>query len=575
MALTKVSYSMISGAVFNVLDYGAKGDGTTNDAAAIQAAIDAACPLVGSGGSVGAVFFPTGNYLCNTTLNATNSRVAGTRQRDGLMLFGAGEGSVLLGNAGAGYAIIETTGSQWLTMRDMQLAPGASNPATVGIYQGVSSTLPQTQNQKFESLTLFMGDNAAANNNQGTIGIWNYGAEENTYDTCYVSANLPYVFTAYATSPNLGISYAHSFQTLSASHSCGVNTLIGENFMVSVNRRNACLVTEDVNSLNLENVYMSNSGTGGSNIAAWKVYGSCSGTNGNGTIEEYGTALSIYGVLSAAELRFTFGALFNTSSDRIILQYSGNTSQGFLTNSNISFWDNVITARPLVGLPAGQPATPDAVVTSYIANTTLKTNADVSSTNYLAIQENIKWNPNTGNVDIFGFYGGEAYRYQINYQRDNIDIPPITCLINAGITSAQICRVKMPTVYGSNNATAVSVRVRGTLSIVGSGTNSMSTKYIDAQISMSSEYSTGVVYFGAGSTTGTADQLVSTTTANVNASGNSITAGAITTTVTSNVVSLIMTPTRTGANNEPVQFNGTAEMIWAGNVSRAPSLLVG
>jgi hypothetical protein len=575
MALTKATYSMISGAVFNVLDYGAKGDGTTNDAAAIQAAIDAACPLVGSGKPVGAVFFPTGNYLCNTTLNATNSRVTGTRARDGLMLFGTGEGSVILGNAGSGYAIIETTGSQWLTMRDMQLTAGASNPVTVGIYQGVSSVLPQTQNQKFESLNISLGDNASANNNQGTIGIWNYGAEENTYDTCYVTANLPYVFTAYATSPNLGISYAHSFQTLSSSHSCGVNTLIGENFMVTLNRRNACLVTEDVNSLNLENIYMSNIGTGGSNIAAWKIYGACSGTNGNGTIEEYGTALSIYGNLSAAELRFTFGGLFNTSSNRIILQYSGNTSQGFLTNSNISFWDNVSTARPLVGLPSGQPTTPDAIVTSYISNTTLKTNADVLSTNYLTIQENIKWNPNTGNVDIFGFYNSKSYKYQINYQRDIIDIPPITCLINGGITSAQICRVQMPTVYGGNNSTAVSVRIRGVLSIVGSGTNAMSTKYIDAQISMSSNYSTGVVYFGAGSTTGTADQLVSATTANVNASGNSITAGAITTTVTSNVVSIIMTPTRTGTNNESVQFNGTAEMIWAGNIARAPSLLIG
>lgn len=575
MALTKASYSMITGAVFNVLDYGAVGDGTTDDAAAIQAAIDAACPLVGSGGSVGAVFFPTGNYLCNTTLNATNSRVTATRARDGLMLFGAGEGSVILGNAGAGYAIIETTGSQWLTIRDMNLTVGASNPATVGIYQGLSSTLTQTQNQKFESLTISINDNATANANAGTIGIWNFGAEENTYDTCYVAANLPYVFTAYATSPNLGISYAHSFQTLASSHSCGVNTLIGENFMVSLNLRNACLVTEDVNSLNLENVYMSNVGTGGSNTVAWKVYGSCSGTNGNGTIEEYGTALSISGTLNAAELRFTFGSIFNTSSDRITLEYSGDTSQGFLINSNISFWDNVTTARPLVGLSAGQPSTPDALVTCYISNTTFKTNADVSSTNYLAIQENIKWNAKTGNVDIFGFYSGKAYRYQINYQRDNIDIPPITCLINAGITSAQICRVKMPTVYGGNNATAVSVRIRGNLSIVGSGTNAMSTKYIDAQISMSSEYSTGVVYFGAGSTTGTADQLVSATTANVSASGNNITAGAITTTVTSNVVNVIMTPTRSGANNEPVQFNGTAEMVWANNVARAPSLLIG
>jgi polygalacturonase len=38
MSLTKTSFSMITGALPNVMDYGATGDGTTNDTAAIDAA---------------------------------------------------------------------------------------------------------------------------------------------------------------------------------------------------------------------------------------------------------------------------------------------------------------------------------------------------------------------------------------------------------------------------------------------------------------------------------------------------------------------------------------------------------
>ena len=51
--------------VFNAKDsaYGAKGDGTTNDAPAIQAAIDAAN---GAGG--GTVYLPAGTYLVKAKL---------------------------------------------------------------------------------------------------------------------------------------------------------------------------------------------------------------------------------------------------------------------------------------------------------------------------------------------------------------------------------------------------------------------------------------------------------------------------------------------------------------------------
>lgn len=74
-------------AVFNVQTYGAVGDGTTDDLAAINLALAAA---VAAGG--GAVYFPLGTYaVSNTVVLAGNY----------LHLFGDGEGSVIKARGGA------------------------------------------------------------------------------------------------------------------------------------------------------------------------------------------------------------------------------------------------------------------------------------------------------------------------------------------------------------------------------------------------------------------------------------------------------------------------------------------
>jgi hypothetical protein len=72
MALTKATYSMIEGAVANVIDYGAVGNGVADDTAAIQAAIN----FVGTQSPAGGiVYMPKGLYLTSATINMNYDNV--------------------------------------------------------------------------------------------------------------------------------------------------------------------------------------------------------------------------------------------------------------------------------------------------------------------------------------------------------------------------------------------------------------------------------------------------------------------------------------------------------------------
>ena len=81
MSLTKATFSLINGAVANVLDYGATGDGVTDDTAAIQAAVTAVC-LNTDPATYGSntprlgpteLFIPAGLYKITDAIVATRS----------------------------------------------------------------------------------------------------------------------------------------------------------------------------------------------------------------------------------------------------------------------------------------------------------------------------------------------------------------------------------------------------------------------------------------------------------------------------------------------------------------------
>jgi hypothetical protein len=545
----------------NVLRYGADNTGRSACDKAIADAVLVACPPAGSEAGARRVYFPAGQYLVTSPIDLSNSRANGTRAKDGLVIHGESVGATrIIGKTGAGRPVIETTGSQWLTIEDLTVTFAATDYSTVGIFQGLSKTLGETQNQKFSRLVISMCDDPAANGGAGTVGIWNFGAEENTYDTLWIAANLPLMFTAHNPSPNTGFRTPASYQSLAKSHSLGMSTFAGECFFVALKGHQPSIITEDANSMKFVNTYLGNLGGGGTNESAWKVYGSLDGLDYNGLVESHGRFLEVFGVVAGARVRATFGGIERPSTERILLQRG---AQGRLLNSDFNFIDSVARERQIVW---AIPLMPSERISCYIQNCTFKADCDQQFT---TIQENVLANPSTGNITIESVRtAGTPYRYSIDSNRtQEVAIPDTKCRL-AGISSAELIRLVLPAVYGNRNALSASISVEGMAYVADSVAGNMSCKFVRAQIT--------VVVGNLGQVAVAADTQFSGSTASTNAERNdvqSLTIGAVAGDG-GQFIRVIASPLLSGSENAHVNFAGTARLQWHGDECRAPRLQV-
>lgn len=102
--------------VYNVKDYGAAGDGVTDDTDSLQAAINAA----GAAGG-GIVYFPEGTYLTSDTLGLD----------DNVILMGAGWGSIIKADSGHNKNILTSTDKTAIVIRDLKIdGNNANNDST-------------------------------------------------------------------------------------------------------------------------------------------------------------------------------------------------------------------------------------------------------------------------------------------------------------------------------------------------------------------------------------------------------------------------------------------------------------
>jgi hypothetical protein len=116
--------------IVSVRDFGATGNGVTNDTAAVNSAIVAACGS-GAGGAVGGlVTFPAGNYLITT------GAVVVTQAN--CYLTGVGVDATIITPAGTTGNVISFTGSQNQGMSLIQIAYGTPPTSGAGVSVGSS-----------------------------------------------------------------------------------------------------------------------------------------------------------------------------------------------------------------------------------------------------------------------------------------------------------------------------------------------------------------------------------------------------------------------------------------------------
>lgn len=165
MALTKVSYSMITGAPVNVKDYGAAGNGVSDDTVAIQAAATA-ISLTG-----GTLYFPAGDYVITTQITVTGNNVCFSLDHNAGILYNTPT-----------FVAIQFTGSNCSVIGGLGrgfIGPAAWDGANVPFTYGV---------------IWFGGNNSIAKTrlvNIRKMGIWFKDVVEGTAEDCIIEGNYP------------------------------------------------------------------------------------------------------------------------------------------------------------------------------------------------------------------------------------------------------------------------------------------------------------------------------------------------------------------------------------------------
>ncbi|MCK8492305.1 glycoside hydrolase family 55 protein [Spirosoma sp. RP8] len=278
----------------NVKDsqFGAVGDGSKDDAAAIQKAIDFAKTRSANPYApyLTTVYFPAGYYLVGSPINLTNAT--------GIWLVGDGGSylnTVILGITG-NQPMFDFSGSSYSGCENFTFLPAgnASNSSTIGVQ--FARTNNGGLNCGIKKCYFQMADNASANGGLGSIGLLNIRSEEFYIHECVIRANAPLILSYTSNIAVIGVNYtaSSSYQALlGGTGSMGVTDITGTSLQ-AIEKRLPAMILLGTNTINFQG-YLSRllSSGSGSNETAILCATYTTNLRVHATIESFSRAVQV------------------------------------------------------------------------------------------------------------------------------------------------------------------------------------------------------------------------------------------------------------------------------------------
>ncbi len=277
----------------NVKDsqFGAKGDGSTDDRAAIQRAVDFVRTQSVAGGTSAryrsTIFFPAGYYYITGAIDLTNT--------NGIWLVGDGGpylNTIIIGNTGG--VIFDFSGSSLAGCENFTfITSDRGNRSTIGVLFALTNN--GGLNCGIRKCYFEMLDQANANGGFGSVGLVNIRSEEFYIHECTIRANSPLImsYTADLSSSGTNYTVTSPFQALaSGSGSMGVTDITGTSLQ-GYEKRQPAMVLLGVNSLNFHGYLGRLSATNGNNETAILCVNYTTNLRISATIESYSRALQV------------------------------------------------------------------------------------------------------------------------------------------------------------------------------------------------------------------------------------------------------------------------------------------